>query len=122
MINSSASSRATIAKNESVDDLSNKNCLQILVGLTTIRIYYLKSGFYISLVNMEEIIPRFYKKAYQARNYLTSILENKTNVDVRFFYSILTPNDKKIKILDMNGYYSGDIEKVIYKSLLLLID
>ena len=102
------------------ENLDDKNCLQIVYGLTVIRVYYLKKGYYCCKVNMNDIIPKFYKKAYRIHNYLTDELKNSVNIDVRLFYnSITTPIKKKCDINDMTGYYNNT--DMIYKCLLLLI-
>lgn len=73
-----------------------------------------------NLVDCEAIRPAMFRKAHQIRDFLIKLLLDKKNIKMDFYYRTDIPNDKKIKILDMNGYYS-DLD-VLYKSLLLLID
>jgi len=97
-----------------VDDI---NHIQIIYDSIVIRIYYTDNQFY---VDHEAIKPKMFKKAYQAKQYLSEQLKDETNIDVRFFYSTTSPIEKKMKLLNMVGWYN-ELD-VIYKSLLLLID
>ena len=103
-----------------MDTVNDLNHIQIIYDLVVIRIYYVEKMFYICEVNHEAIIPKMFKKAFQVRDYLNTKLEKKINIDVRFFYnSVSTPSSKKIKVMDMNGYYSDC--NLIYNLVLLLI-
>jgi len=103
--------------------ISNKNCIQICFGLCLIRVYFIDGEFYLNLVDIEKIVPKIFKKAYKARDFITLVLKNENNIDVKFYFRTDTDIKKKIKILDMNGYYSNDgIDKLIHRALLLLID
>jgi hypothetical protein len=103
--------------------ISDKNCIQICFGLTLIRVYYIDGEYYLNMVDLEKIHPAIFKKAYQARDFISSILKNESNIDVRFYYRIDIPIEKKIKISECSGWYSDsdNIEKLIHRALLLLI-
>lgn len=104
-------------------NISNLNTIQILYGLTIIKIYYIQNEFYLNLIDLEKIIPCAFKTAKKACNYIVKLLENQHNIDVRFFFRTDTPIEKKIKVMDLNGHYSNDgIDKLIYRALLLLIN
>ena len=104
--------------------ISDRNCIQIIFGLSLIRVYYIEKEFYINLVDLEKIHPLIFKKAHKAKNWLIEQLENQSNVDVRFFYRTNEKIEKKILINELNGWYSysDNIEKLIHRLLLLLID
>lgn len=103
--------------------ISDKNCIQITFGICLIRVYFIDGEYYLNLVDLEKIHPAMFKKAYQARDWLVNVLKNESNIDVRFYYRYDIPMTKKIQINECSGWYSdNDIEKVIYRSLLLLID
>ena len=104
--------------------ISDRNCIQIIFGLSLIRVYYIEKEFYINLVDLEKIHPAIFKKSHKAKNWLIEQLENQSNVDVRFFYRTNEKIEKKILINELNGWYSDsdNIEKLIHRLLLLLID
>ena len=103
------------------EKINDFNHIQILYNLTTIRIYYVEKMFYLCEVNHDHIAPKMFKKCHKLRDYLLEKLDSKKNINMSFFYRNDIQINKKIMINEMTGYYS-DIEKVIYRALLLLID
>lgn len=103
------------------EQISDYNHIQIVYGLTVIRVYYILKQYYICEVNHESIIPKIFKKANRTKNYLLDKLKNMNNIDFRFHYRTDMPMERKIQITDLNGYYDN-IDNVIHRSLLLLID
>lgn len=102
--------------------VNNLNHIQIIYDLVVIRIYYIDREFYVCYVDEDAIKPRMLKKAYQVRDWLAVLLKDKQNINYQFFYRTDIPITKKIQINELNGFYSNDIDKLIHRSLLLLID
>jgi hypothetical protein len=107
--------------------ITDQPFIQILYNLTILRVYYCRDieidSFFLSEVNLDQIIPLVSPKVYVIKNKLMELIGGNKNIDFRFFYPSNIKSKYKKQVITNGAEYeiNENTERLITKSLLTLM-